>query len=586
MSDMFEGVKMSQYDDRLRLYGIGSDFDTKGLLDATLEALKLKDVPYLNTKKYYETEKKAWSNFKAQLTAFTDTTKALKDVTSSDKLVTVSDPSVLTVRATNGALESNYSIVVNKVATAHKVISSPKGDPTVALGYEGTVKVNDVDFNFTSNMTLNDVATKLNSGTYGVYAVVVGGSLITTSRQTGAANAIRFTDSGAVTAQPATKQVVSSTGFTNLSTDPLDYSGDFEIKMGDGTVQKFTISAGQSLDDIVNTINTTVQADGSASKIVASVVNGQLQMESVTEGMANSFTIMTDNATSPTSMGSFFKDIGMIAADNTFTNQTSTASDATNANDGILKDLGLINTSNLPNEVQKAQDAIFTIDGIELTNGSNVVTNAIAGVTLTLNKVTAAGENVNVGISQNNDLLKEKVKKFVEDYNKMVMYINAVAGKEAILQGKTIPTRAKMDMAAGLMTKTDSTLLLYKIGIEIDGVMKDGTVKFNETKLMEELNKNPEEVMKLLTGENSVSDFIYDKMYLATKATGTLDTTITGLDERIKKIDKTLEKNAQLFEQERQTLLRKFATFELMMGDLNLQMQYMEAQIKAMNGDK
>lgn len=441
MADLFGGAKISAYDDRIRLMGLGSDFDTQGLLDATIEMMKLKNNPYEKTKAIYEDEKSVWTQLETAMTNFTSMIKDVKDLSASDKKTTVSDASALTFTATSSAVDATYKIDIKQLATYHKVRSDSVADATQALGYAETTKINGKDFEFTADMSLADTAKKINDGDYKVNAVVIGGSLILTSKDSGAANAM----------------TLEGTAFENL---------------------------------------------------------------------------------------------------------------------------GLLSNGAFKNEVQKAQDAQYTVDGVNMTSASNTIRDGIEGATLQLTKVQ---DNVMVAVSKNNDTIKEKVKTFVNGYNQAIALINQWTAKEAVLQGKTIPNRIKSDMSAALMKNTDSSLMMYQIGISIDGVAKNGTITFDETKLDEQLDKNPEEVMKLLTGDNSVGKTLYDKLYDMSKSTGTIQGAIDGLTKRIDNIDKTIAKNEQMFQIEQQTLLRKFASFDMMMNDMNTTMDYLTAQIDAMN---
>lgn len=441
--------QMSMYDDKMRLWGLGSDFDTKSLVDMELEMLKLQDKPYENQIKYAEEEIKIWKSLNAVLEEFTNASKALKDLNMSDRKVTMSQTGSVNITAKGGAIDGNYNIAVQNIASRHKVLGKDMGSSTDPLGLTGTVQINGKDLELTADMTLSQIATKVNSGNFGASAIVIEGNLVITSKQTGTAGALQFTDSP----------------------------------------------------------------------------SGALQA------------------------------LGIVGAD-----------------------------GSIQNTIEEAKDAVFSIDGVQMTSSTNTIADKLAGVTLELVKPTAG--SMSVGIEHDEAAIKEKVKRFVDVFNNTMRGINQLTAKGAALQGQSIVNRAKMDMNLGLMFQNDSNVMLFKLGISIDGVSKDGTITYDSTKLDKELRENYDEVMKFVTGPDGFADNLYKKIYEVTKSSGQISGKIDGLNAIIKDNEKTLAKREEQFEIKRQGILQKYARFDIMMGSLNQQLEYMDAQLKGMSGDK
>lgn len=456
-----DNISMGNYGNKLRLFNLtDTTFDTQALLDATIASMELKNVPYQNQLASYQEELDAWSGLKAQFKAFDETVSGLKNITTQDRLVTNSNENVVGVIANNKALETNFSVSVEKLAQSHKVKTTSQNDANTPLNYKGTFTINDQEIEVDENMTLTDIANKINkTKDANVNAVIVGGSMILTSKETGEENQIKFGD-----------------------------SQEMDAAFGGGTI---------------------------------------------------------------------LSRLGIYGPD--------------------------VNGNNVLNEVQAAQDAVFTVDGVEIKSSSNVISDAVEGVTFTL-KNESHGAVSKVGISQNDELIKENTQKFVDDFNTIIKYLNSVTGKEAILQGKTIPMQIKNSMAQTLMTNTDSQFKMFEIGISLDGITKNGQITFDATKLAEKLQENPDEVMKLLTGPNSISDFLSKKLNNTfNEADGTLTNTIKGLNTRMQNIEDTIAKNQVRFEKEQETLLKQFSSYEITMNSLNQQMKYMQSQIEAWN---
>lgn len=629
--------QLSYMDNRVRMLGMNGGFDTQALLEAQLQIMELKDSPLLSQKDIYSEERRVWESLKSNLTKFETLTNDIKRLTAGDKKVTLSQEGSFTMTANNKAIEGNYTIDVQSVAAQNKIKSDYIGDANSPLNKEGTVQINKMDLTLTKEMTLNDLANKINTGDYKADAVIIGGHLVITSRISGSEGALSFTDgigvekiatssdettiSAKITGEPlsgtnnysiaveqlAEKQMVKSNAV--IQDEMLNTTGNFTLN---GVT--FTVNETDTISSVIDKIN-----ENSTVGVRASInQNNELVFEGEKTGSTNSFTL-TDATTDGTT--SLFQKIGMLGSTGDFNNVLTQASDAKytidgvsktsetnkisdiqgveytlhkvntnptqvtieNASENILASMGVLNLEGqVKNTIQQATDAKVTIDGIELTSSNNTISDAITGVTLELIQPTVT--TVTSKIENDQSELKEKVKQLVSEYNKTILNINQLTGKEAILQGQSIPNRIKMSMNMALMGKTNSDLLMYEVGIQLNGDLNDGTIKLDEAKLDQQIEGNLDEVLKLFTGEDSFTDVLYDRIREATKETGTISSTVEGLGKRIESIDKQLERNQVLYETERQTLLRKYASFESMMSSLNFQSDYMSAQLEALNG--
>ncbi len=158
-------------------------------------------------------------------------------------------------------------------------------------------------------------------------------------------------------------------------------SGTISVSFGNATYNISTASGGESLTDLVSTIN-SAQAG-----VTASVVNGasgpELTIVSNTSGAAGNFSI------------------------------SGTLTDTSNGNAAI----------NVNNVGQTGQDAELTVDGVAVSSGSNTVTDAIQGVTFQLLAV-APSTPVQVEITDNNSNVESAVSSFVSAYNTVIGDIN------------------------------------------------------------------------------------------------------------------------------------------------------------------
>src|SRR5690606_31840758 len=152
------------------------------------------------------------------------------------------------------------------------------------------------------------------------------------------------------------------------------------------------------------------------------------------------------------------------------------------------------------NELQAAQDAVFTVEGrLTITRSSNTVDDLIEGVTLQLKGV---GETT-LEIRRDVDAVVDAVRRFVEQYNSTMSFIQDRMGENGVLKGDTLLMRIQMQLRADVMAPVDGDAdgglkynQLAAVGISVD---KSGTMSLDEARLREALEESPEEVARLFT---------------------------------------------------------------------------------------
>jgi flagellar hook-associated protein 2 len=160
-----------------------------------------------------------------------------------------------------------------------------------------------------------------------------------------------------------------------------------------GTPTDVAIAAGDSLEAIA----AKIQGAGS-SPVYASVVGGQLVISDRATGTAARISSITTDGTSGLSFA----------------------------------------------ESRTAQDAAFTVDGTAHSSGSNVVTDVVAGVTLTLRGQTSAIATVTVGSpSVDTAALQTKIAAFVTQYNTTIGFIQGKLNEAPVANPQNDADRIK-----------------------------------------------------------------------------------------------------------------------------------------------
>lgn len=258
--------------------------------------------------------------------------------------------------------------------------------------------------------------------------------------------------------------------------------GDGTTPVGSGTL---TLSAGS------DTFSVDFSTDASLSQI-ADAINASPGNTGITASVVNA----SDGA-------------HLVLA----SNQTGTANAITvsaSGGDGGLAALQYGNgTTGGLTQYQAASDAQLTIDGNAVTSASNVVANAIQGVTLNLAKA-APGEAVTLTVGQDTQALTAAVAKFVSDYNafnsaitQQTSYDSSTKTAAPLLGDIEMSLmQQKLDGLVGTSLSSGAFTTLSQIGITVN---TDGTLSLDQTTLTNALTQNPGAVGDLLTGSAGIA---------------------------------------------------------------------------------
>jgi flagellar hook-associated protein 2 len=323
---------------------------------------------------------------------------------------------------------------------------------------------------------------------------------------------------------------IASGGFASNSTVPNPSAYDIKLYKADGTLDKtVAITANTSVSGIVSAIN------ASGSSVKATLVNTGADYKIVLEGASgasNSFTATLPAVTGVPSnfssgattlqmdnvdgiwVGSTISGTGIpagttVTAINATTKQITLSQATTGSFSGSYTFSGLF-----PTTLQTAQDAAFTINDIPMTRSSNVVTDALDGVTLKLNSTSATA--VQLGVSFDSTDIAASAKNFVAAYNTLMEFIGISTGPaiedndlSATLKGDTSVRGIKNTLRAKLTARSSSAsgsaTHWSVIGVSLD---RAGVLQFDEAKFKSSFEKNPTDVVKALSN-NASEPYLY-----------------------------------------------------------------------------
>lgn len=350
--------------------------------------------------------------------------------------------------------------------------------------------------------------------------------------------------------QLATADKWASSGFA-ADTSTVG-SGQLSITSG-GTTFNVSVAATDTLANIRDNIN----AASSNTNVQASIVN-------VDNGSGGTVAklVLTSKAT------------GTANA----INVSVTDSDGNNTDASGLSILA----SNNMTQLSTPQDAIITVDGMQVTRSTNTVSDAVTGLTLNLSKA-AVGTDVAVTVGVDNTPVISALQDFVKNYNTLQSTYSSLTSydqaskKAGALLGDPL-ARGVFDSLRGmlgdnLVPGATSIKNLADIGIQID---KNGVMTLDKSKAEAALTADPNAVQTLLTDSTQGLATRVDNLlnpYL--QFGGVFDSREQSLNNQISQNNQQQIALQDRLKQYRATLTKQYTAMDTMVGQMNSTLAYL-----------
>jgi flagellar hook-associated protein 2 len=297
--------------------------------------------------------------------------------------------------------------------------------------------------------------------------------------------------------QLAQAQQVAGTAVAS-ETSALGYSGVFSVGLAGGTSANITVDSGMTLQDLAASIN----AQSATTNVQASIVQvSGSQYELVLGGTQDGADITTSSV----------------------------------SGDDVLNKLGVTDGSgNFTDQLEKAQSAEFTLDGIALTRNTNDITDVLGGVTFNLLAPTEAGTTLNINIGTDSSQITTALQSLVTAYNAFQGYVttqqqtgsDGTASSSAVLFGDGTMNDI-MNQLQNAMNTTVNGLSLNDLGLSFTST---NALQLNTSTLASVLSSNLPGVETLLAAQATTSSS--ELSTIASSATAprsfTLDLAVDG----------------------------------------------------------
>ena len=356
----------------------------------------------------------------------------------------------------------------------------------------------------------------------------------------------RYTDAGFVGADGGKAIKIDITG-GSITTQVGEYDTEGAFVPDEGSAKTITLSGEPKLSDLRNAINNANA--GVSAQIINNGTVDQLVISSKETGAAQAFKLSGTGG-----LAGFSYDAG-------------------SATPGLTT-------------VQQAKDARLSIDGLAITRGSNTVTDAIEGVTLTLAKPTD-GETA-VTVARDDETAKKAIDEFAKAYNELNTLIrtqtsyDAATKKAGTLNGdasvRSIQGQLRSVFSNPISGLSGATML-SQAGISFK---TDGSMSVDSTKLAEALADPSKKIGELFAGNGTVDGLAKT---LETRVKGMLGTDgllsarTDGINRSIKSFDSRIESLEARLVRVESRYSAQFTALDAAMSSMNTTSAYLTQQL-------
>jgi flagellar hook-associated protein 2 len=248
------------------------------------------------------------------------------------------------------------------------------------------------------------------------------------------------------------------------------------------------------------------------------------------------------------------------------------------------------NGLNALTEAIAAEDALIRIDGFDVMSETNSFSGAIQGVTLDI-LGAAPGEQVDLDVVNDEEVVRETVNEFVKSYNELVELFdqltsydieNQVAGPllgDATARSLRDQIRRELSTAVTDLDASFSTLSEVGISIQLDG-----TLEVDDGKLSTILDEEFSNFGRLFAATDGFAVRLADLAGKYLDDDGALETRTEGLNAEIRDIADQRESLNERLALLEQRLYRQFNALDSLLGQLTQTSNFLSQQLANLPG--
>lgn len=244
--------------------------------------------------------------------------------------------------------------------------------------------------------------------------------------------------------------------------------------------------------------------------------------------------------------------------------------------------------------LQQAQNAKFSVDGLQLESATNTVKDVIPGVEFTLKGKTEENKPATVTVGEDKSGVKSQLKQFVDAYNELMgtakdlTRVTRVGEDKAPVTGGLVGDATVRNLVNGVRAELSNPgngsgdlRALADLGISLD---RDGKLQIDDKKLDAALDTNFDQVGNFLTGEGGLMTRLEDRVSAFAGKDGIIGTRQKSIEAQRSDITKQQEKLAMRTAQIEARLFKQFNTMDALVGQLGQTSSSLAASLASLPG--
>jgi flagellar hook-associated protein 2 len=271
---------------------------------------------------------------------------------------------------------------------------------------------------------------------------------------------------------------------------------------------------------------------------------------------------------------------------------TVTDDDGTNANQTGLSQLAYRPGRQNLQQSMAAADASIVLDGMSLTNSSNVFENVLQGLSLDL-KAADTSKVTQFSVAPDRVDIGDSVQAFVDAYNKVVSEsrsltaYNAVTQERGALSGdagiRAVANRLQRAVSDPISSGSAALRSLADLGIS---TQRDGTLELDRSVLDQAITADPDGVVALFSGTaevEGVADRLDDAVAELLDSGGLFDARTDSLNESLEGISEQRERLALRMDALEEQYRAKFTFMDQIINQLTATGNFLTQQFSSMS---
>lgn len=235
----------------------------------------------------------------------------------------------------------------------------------------------------------------------------------------------------------------------------------------------------------------------------------------------------------------------------------------------------------------KASSARIKVDGIESVSDSNIFTNAIQDMSITVSKETTVGTPIVMNVETDKGGVKKSIESFIKAYNDVIGVINEQTAVGGSLQGDTSIRTIKNTFIRSLSVDSSASgniKTLFDMGLKMD---KNGLLSLDSSAvntLDDAMTNSFADIGNFFTSSTGLATVFKSTAdtYLATD--GVIKRTTDSLNERLRAVEKDSLDHTYRMEQFEKRLREQYTALDVTIAKMRSTGDYVTAQLAALPG--